>query len=488
MRHPNEPTPYGIHLKWNIDSFLPFSSEFTNVEPLVECINPEYYLNDENLMPAFPLAAVLTPMRYALCKMGITHSTSLDAYDAEALQLEIDLCLLCEEIGKYNAVWMLLQEHLSYWEQYDDLLSDATNIANAKLFSKDLLQAAKQFDSEITHSFSLTNAENAFDMLSKEAKSLLNKNEPESAICFALRATKYFQTALSVTDNNDLIRMIAFLERLFRDEKYRGPQKIDQAAINELQSKLQHVANKISDHISGVKGQSATWKTDMRKAIDELNSWLFPSTKQKKDGLLNRYTGNGRGCVALLNIKSSGEDKAFFTISGFNDCTCLSLIKKLNITLPYLMQGINFDKICKMLSEAYGCEITYVAYTEKIAEHIEMYEVKEYLWRDTEPRPVLYPHYKDTINMSDKLSAKSYGDTNSDGESDFFLYNFSCCERKILAYLKAENIPADPPAAKWFIKYHPCIQCNHAIDLWRSEHGITEMTFLLSSLKAPKNR
>ena len=66
-------------------------------------------------------------------------------------------------------------------------------------------------------------------------------------------------------------------------------------------------------------------------------------------------------------------------------------------------------------------------------------------------------------------------------EIPYYVMNFrSEFKKEVIDYFVAEYMAGRTP--------NPCIQCNHAIDLWRSEHGITEMTFLLSSLKAPKNR
>lgn len=481
MVHPKEPIADGIYLTWKPSSFIPFPQDFSDVEPADECINPRYFLTEDHMEPPISLSAMLTSMRYALHEIGITNQVSPEAYNAEVQQLEIDLCLLNAEMGKYNAIWMLLSDHLAYWDRYKEKILSATNIKNDAMVPNELLAAAEAFDKEITHSFSSQNIKVAFTKLSSEAKSLLNKYEPECAVRFRECAKKYFHSALSVNNNDDAAKLIGFLERVLKDESYSGPENLERTDVDGLKVNLQKAADKVSGIIAGIDGNSPTWLTDMQQTVNNLMSWLFTSKNKKPKGLLYRYTAEGGSCVAILNIKSSGQDRAFFTTSGFSDCQDHTLLHKLKIELPYLMQGINFEKICKMLSDAYEHPISYVAYTKSIAAHIVMFGVDPC---KISRKNLIYRHVYDyswAVTLKEALSRVKPEDDIREEIVGALKCNFSCCERKILAYLEAENILVDPPAAKWYIKFHPCIQCSHAIDLWRRKHGLTELLFLLSS-------
>lgn len=483
MYHPREDNSNGVYLKWNPASFLPLPSDLTGEENLVsERINPDFHWSEEHTGEYVSLAAMLTSTRFALHCMNIANIGSHATFDADVLQLEIDLNLISEEIGKYNSFLNVLTDYANYWKQYGKIITDAVKPPVTDEVLRNLTNAASHFsnlDKPICFSDSYkktytdlhTTAENI-------CKNKTTGGNAADAVTFAQNAKQFFHSALSIKQNGKLNEIVELIRRVPDVALPPLSKTTDPKCCGDLLHSLQQVSDKISTTVGEVDGNSSTWLKDMRGKINEIENWLYSSNTKKKGRTLYYYTKNGVGCVAILKIRSQNEDRCFLTFSGFADCEDPWLIKELDIQLPFYCQALSFSRICKTLSDAYHHDFTYVSYTHTIAEHIKRYEVELFYYSRTSG--FYKPHYisgqSAEITLKEEIADRKFLFPRLNNKAK--IANYACCERKILAYLEGKGIHPETSEAVWFIKYYPCIQCSHAIDLWRMEQKLTKLTFL----------
>jgi hypothetical protein len=252
-----------------------------------------------------------------------------------------------------------------------------------------------------------------------------------------------------------------------------------EAQLDIIQDRLFEAAQIVTNLLNAVDGNSQTWSYDMLQAIEKATGWVYASNNELKNDVLHRYTSKGGGCIAILKIRQHLEDRHYLSFSGFQDCNDTYVLKRAEIAMPLCQPVSNFESVCAELSKAYQCHITYVPFTYEIREHIQRFAI-----RDHDPHdPSLYhPEYSDSITMEKELMDTIFNTWPRPLDKSHYKVNYSCCERKILAYLKAKNICPEDSTAEWFIKFYPCIQCSRAIDLWRKSNKITRLVFTFPDL------
>lgn len=490
MYHPSERNPNGVYLKWNPASFLPLPSDLAGEENWVsEWTNPDFHWTEEHTGEYVSLAAMLTSTRFALHCMNIANIGSHATFDADVLQLEIDLNLISEELARYNSFCNTLYVYAQYWEQYQKIIMYAADHPVTDKGVRDLTKAASDFIKDIKPlSFRGKDKKlEAYHLLVSMAKrvseEVCSEEDITNARTFALNAKQFFRNSLINNKKlNALVKLIQTVLNDNADNAFNPAIPVTPDECDHLLKQLQLVANHIGNTVNEVAGNSPTWLEDMRDKTNTIKTWLYPSGKNMGNDFLYRYTEKGRGCVAILKIRNQHRDECFLTFSGFADCEDPLLIKELDIQLPFYCQAPNFSRICKMLSDAYHHDFTYVSYTHTIAEHIKRYEVELF---DRSRTPRCYkPHYppktiseeSPEITLKEEIEDRKFLFPGLNNEEK--IANYACCERKILAYLEGNGIHPETSEAVWFIKYYPCIQCARAIDLWRTEQKLTKLTFL----------
>ena len=476
MVHPNEGTSDGIFFKWKLASFIPFPKGYCTKDVVFEQINPSFFAEDHFHEKCVSVSAMLISTRFAFCQLVIPQKRPWDIFDPEALQLELDLNLIVAGIGKYNYWFRLLRSYVSYWTEFCG--SNCSAIQLTALEHVEDLEFIQRFQSDISP-FPCNKTD--FMAVCAQMENVLNY-EDSNLSSLVKHINQFIKNSLSPKKNSDLKKLLEFIRRVLGKTALSTTDPITtEAQLEIIEDSLFEAAQIVTNQLNSVDGNSQSWGYDMLKAIEKATGWVYASNNELKNDVLHRYTSKEKGCIAILKIRHQQEDRHYLSFSGFNDCNDPCVLQHAGISMPLCQPISNFESVCAELSKAYQCHITYVPFTHKIREHIERYAIRD---RDRHDPSLYHPEYSYSTTLERELSDTVFHTWPYPLAKSHYLVNYSCCERKILAYLKAKEICPEDSTAEWFIKFYPCIQCSHAIDLWRKENKITRLVFTIPDLNS----
>ena len=479
MVHPNEGTPDGIQLYWNISSFLPFPANYNTKNRIHEQINPSFFADDHLHEKCVSLSAMLISTRFAFCQSVLPDKFPGEIFDPEAFQLELDLNLVVAGIGKYNYWLRLLRAYVSYWSEFggngDYSVEQLKEWEDVKDFP-----FIQRFQSDV---FPFSCNESNYRSVCSTMENVLNHNNKNIA-SLAKQINNFIHDGLSPKQNSDLKKLLKFIRKVLgKNAPSVNAPITTKDQLDLIEKSLFDATAIVTDRLNSVDGNSQSWGYDMSIAIKEVTDWVYASNKELKKDVFYRYTSKEKGCIALLKIKHHGEDQHYLSFSGYNDCSDTYVLKRAGISMPLYQHISNFESVCEHLSKAYRCKITYVPFAFEIREHIERYGVRD---RNPQDLSLYRPEYSDPITLEKELEVEFnkalFNLWPYPLDKAHYLVNYSCCERKILAYLKAWEIKPEDTTAEWYIKFYPCIQCSRAIDLWRKDNHITRLVFTIPDL------
>ena len=477
MVHPNEGHPDSIPLHWKISSFMPFPEDCNTEEDVRELINPDFFAEEHPYEACVSLAAMLTSTRFACCQMWVGQIRRCknypyhDKYDANTLQLEMDLNLIVAGIGKYNHWFSLLRSYVSYHEEF----------GNTTNYSMDQLTAwedvgdfpfIQRFRENITP---FPCQKSAFSGVDSKLQKVL-EHKDSNLVSLAKCINQFVEDSLSPKKNANLKKLLEFIRRVLGKDVLSVTDPITtEAQLKEVEEHFRKAAEAVTAQLNSVDGNSASWVSDMNKAIQKATDWVYATNSDFKNDILSRYTSKNRGCIAILKYGF----EYYLAFSGFNDCVDRYVLEKAGISVPLCQLASAFESVCKQLSASYKCKITYVPFTAQMTEHIERYTILD---RDPQDPALYKPGYFYATTMDRDFMVIDPNSLPYPLAKSHYKANYSCCERKILAYLKSEGINDRYAYADWFIKFYPCIQCSHAIDRWRKDNHITRLRFEIPDL------
>ena len=477
MVHPNEGTPDGIPLDWKISSFIPFPVGYSTDDHIREQINPAFFAEDHSHETCISLSAMLLSTRFAFSQMVIPQARPWEMFDAEILQLELDLNLIVAGIGKYNHWFSLLKSYFSYWTEFHGCSSYSVNQLEPWEDVKDV-QFIQRFQSDISP-FPCKGAE--FSAVCSQLDDVLNHKDNDLS-SLAKRINSFVENSLSPKKNSDLKKLLGFIRRVLGKNALSVTDPITtEEQLKMIKDNLFEAAEIVTNQFNSVDGNSVSWVNDMLKAIKTATGWVYASNNELKNDVLHRYTSKEKGCIAILKIRYRKEDQHYLSFSGFHDCENSYVLDHAGISMPLCQPVSAFESVCEHLSDAYQCNITYVPFTSEMRDHIERYTLRD---RDVQNPSLYHPGYSHSTTMYIEFENTMFNTWPYPLSKHHYQVNYSCCERKILAYLKAEEIYPENSTAEWYIKFYPCIQCSHAIDLWRRDNHITKLVFTIPDLNS----
>lgn len=190
---------------------------------------------------------------------------------------------------------------------------------------------------------------------------------------------------------------------------------------------LQHVANHVCDRLN----QSGKMELDaIQEVMDSLQ--ISREGKQYQNEYNNYLKNSSSRCVALLILN---DGRRLLSFSGFLDCTDPD-------TLNLLGEGKKDGMLSLFQQIAEGINAEHIPFCSQVVEHTFRYRLNDVL--DFDP----------PISMRREVSQKL-----------FQKKCYSCCERKLLAWLNCQSIR--PASAELIIKFEPCVSCLGALRDWK---------------------
>lgn len=243
------------------------------------------------------------------------------------------------------------------------------------------------------------------------------------------------------------------------------------AYADEVLSGIQRIADHICKRISFEMSLSSN---DVQLMIDHIESIVdqLECAKRKKSTIISNYL-YGSKCVACLILDNNTSIIAF---SGFQDVPPADnskgtthdldnqLVKHVRAILGITKDG--YGDIFNKIAEADNSMLATLS--AKVMRKLVRYEIDRH--GQLSKRGPFIDELEDYINHSKELSNDERGILKS---------KYSCCERKILAFL-ADN--AEIPKSKeavLLVKYEPCLSCYGALQAWKIDAGILLETYFL---------
>ena len=156
-----------------------------------------------------------------------------------------------------------------------------------------------------------------------------------------------------------------------------------------------------------------------------------------------KYAQDKKRCVALLQ---AGK-KRIMSFSGFWDCEDDEARNVLN-------GQFYVDVIEAFHNISQACQAKLAILSSEVVDDIIRYEL------DSKCQLVQKGPLRDELTS-----------VKSEDEKGFLKGAYSCCERKILAELKQENI-LHSKTATLYVKFTPCLKCFGALQSWTKKNNI----------------
>lgn len=190
---------------------------------------------------------------------------------------------------------------------------------------------------------------------------------------------------------------------------------------------------------------------------------LDPDRIVHNSRLLKEYKDeHNERCVALLK---SSLYEPLISFSGYFDCNNSSGI------YTKLSEATNSKPMHMFTAVCNSLGYTLVQLTDELVKHLYVFEPEDCFDNVYKPSTV-------KISLAEALMGRLGGGLSLEGIKGYF----SCCERKILAFLEMRGI--NPNTPKMFVKRKPCEKCEPLLYDWgRSGNSKIECDYLL-----PKGR
>lgn len=327
-----------------------------------------------------------------------------------------------------SASWMQKSPSCSEQDQLDleQLLSIAQQVLKASLHDeRSIKKAARDFTAEIRAFFGEESIPTTFNLQGPYAPSdaLWKK-----ASVFSQKIHDFFYNKLWRTNNQQKEWFSKLQQKLLHvcDDLVFPEISAQDTYHNALFKNLQYVANHICDRLN----QSG--KIELEAIQKVMESLKISKDAETQKAYKNYLKNSASRCVALLILDDS---RRLLSFSGFLDCTDPD-------TLNLLGESKKDELLSIFQQIADGVNAKYIPFCYQVVENTFRYQLNEVL--DFDP----------PISMRWEISQKM-----------FQKKSYSCCERKLLAWLKCQSI--QPESAKLIIKFEPCVSCLGALLDWK---------------------
>lgn len=456
-----------LTLSWDAAVFIPdlqeseIITEVLNIDDFSPGVAEEYWSVPEHL----------ADIRWAISRMGRSDIRQEDFSDF--LRLEFGLHRTVTELWKIakslesNAQTIVREEELDkFWQQlvkeHIGLLRSLpqkhiTDIGELEI--QEIKKIAEKFtDSKIILDERAT-------LLAKQASQVVktkNYTEHSSKSCIV----DFAKMLYSMIDDiqwrkesvaKDGVKTIVSIIAKFKTGSWK-PDGVEwtEEYIHSVRAGIQETANTVCNLICSKDTHQQITIASLMDTVDDV---LRKLGKGRAADALQAYASNQKRCVALLELISEHHVDKYMAFSGFLDCSDDSAISG-DFAGPILQ---TYQDICKRL----GC--TLVTMSPEVRSRVKRYGLDEHLKLTEQDNLCNECGGSNCFDCEKCAQCKQNRICNKkDKVKERLKARYSCCERKILAYI--EKIPkVDIDTAIMHVKFEPCLSCYGNLLAWKAD-------------------
>lgn len=474
--HENENCPGWLALTWDVASFLPGEHENGVIR---EILDPEQFSNPELARDYWSLAEKLIDLRWMAEEAQIIQRSDSDSrllreVPAGYLEMENLFHAVVQRFGTWAAEYrknrkVLMETGLEkypfiqFWENHGADIRNAARVDNRPLADnerQDIAAAVGAFR-QLPRTEHCARYLAYWELLRIVHDHFDVEGDPEDQqlIAFSVWCLKFFRAYLhevrEAKAGKNINRLARELRRVLVHTHFPRTNKWKTEYLDSVWEHLQLAADDICASVCGVQTnqpnllrmQTYHVNQDVRRVSGMLGRLEAACSRIHADiRVLNEYL-NSKKCVAILKPQYGPPVAAF---SGYEDSTD----NQVNMYWPQRNQE-EISGICRDM------HMLHATLTPYVVNHIYRYRNGTRLgpFRDELNRVV--------VDMQARHPQFSEADSAA-YLRNYFKIEYSCCERKILGVLDAQN--SNCHRAELFVKYSPCYSCARELKRWGRKH------------------